>query len=607
MKVVTWQGNAPVEVITAGEEVVVELVLNAMRKVIWPEIVQIRAIMTIDLLEIELVISAMKRATWPEIVQMVAVEEDVTCYNCNEEGHMSKDCPKPQRSRRGCRNCGEDGHIAAECTEPKKEGGDSNTCNRCKKEGHMSKDCTETVVDESGRTLVVPYIPPDNTSNESELFDDTHSERGINFDKYDKIKVTVNDKENYERLESFETDACIPLLLKKKDMMACAQTGSGKTAAFMIPIINYLIAADIEPKSYTESTQPVALVIAPTRELVIQIHQDATKFAWGSIVKCAKIYGGTTVGHALRELEKNGCHVLVATVGRLEDFVKRGKVSFERLEYLVLDEADRMLDMGFESSIKELLSHSTMPSIEKRQTLMFSATFPNNIQGLAKNFLKSDNDFVSAGEVGSANQDVDQSFEQVEKKEKKSRLVALLSQYVNDNKKVLVFVETKRQTDFLATYLSQSDIKTTSIHGDRLQKERETALNQFKSGEMKVLIATAVAARGLDIKAIDYVVNYDLPKEIEEYVHRIGRTGRVGNTGNAVSFYEPGRDEALLKPLMRILGQAMQTVPDWMQQEAQVGVGGFGGSYDDESSRDVRNHNTGYDNPSPNNDDDDGW
>jgi len=268
---------------------------------------------------------------------------------------------------------------------------------------------------------------------------------------------------------------------------------------------------------------------------------------------------------------------LVATPGRLMDFVEKGKVGFGQLKYFVLDEADRMLDMGFMPSVRDVVNHATITPRSERHMLMFSATFPEEIQQLAAEFL-DDYLFLAVGLVGAANTDVVQSFFQVEKFSKRDKLIEVLTEAHEKGEKVLVFVDTKRTADFVASLMSQKGFPTTSIHGDRLQREREEALYDFKSGKMPVLVATAVAARGLDIKDVSYVVNYDLPKSIDEYVHRIGRTGRVGNLGKATSFYDSGEDQPLAKPLIKILEDAQQEVPDWLVAEGS-GMGGYTQSY----------------------------
>jgi len=261
------------------------------------------------------------------------------------------------------------------------------------------------------------------------------------------------------------------------------------------------------------------------------------------------------------------------------DFVDKGKISFESVKYLVLDEADRMLDMGFLPEITRITSSGNMPGKGERQTLMFSATFPEQVQVLAFDLLK-DYLFLTIGVVGGACDDVEQKVYEVDKFAKREKLMEILQNVGTD--RTMVFVETKKNADFLATYLCGEGLPATSIHGDRLQREREEALRDFKSGRMPILVATGVASRGLDIKEVKHVVNYDLPKEIEEYVHRIGRTGRLGNTGKATSFFDPGRseDQGIAPSLAKILSDAQQEVPDFLSGGCAGGGsvgGGFGG------------------------------
>merc|ERR1719351_268159 len=279
------------------------------------------------------------------------------------------------------------------------------------------------------------------------------------------------------------------------------------------------------------------------------------------------------------ELSRGGCNILVATPGRLLDFVERGNVSFKEVQFLVLDEADRMLDMGFMPDIRRCVSNVSMPAKNLRQTLMFSATFPEEIRRSAWDFLYNQL-FLQVGLVGGACTDVKQSFYQATKFEKREQLLKILQDPTrNPRERTLVFVKTKRNADFLATFLSEEGLPTTSIHGDRLQREREEALNDFKTGRMPILVATAVAARGLDIKDVAHVVNFDMPKDVDEYVHRIGRTGRVGNKGKATSFYDPEHDTDVGGAVVKILSECQQEVPDFLTDAGAGGMsgGGFGG------------------------------
>jgi len=358
--------------------------------------------------------------------------------------------------------------------------------------------------------------------------------------------------------------------LVKQDLMACAQTGSGKTAAFLLPIINTLLAEDL-PAGDELPARPYVLVVAPTRELALQIDKEAHIYSSGSIIRSVCAYGGTALFAQKNQLRR-GCHILVATPGRLKQFVTEKHVDLSNLRFFVLDEADRMLDMGFMGDVKEIVS--TMPPKSERVSAMFSATFPDEIQRSAAEFL-NEYVFVVIGIVGGACADVEQIFYEVERREKRKKVMELLEN-LGDEDKVLIFCNNKKGADFLAGSLSSNNISSTSIHGDRLQSQRETALREFVKGQRKVLVATAVAARGLDIPKVTMVINYDLPTEIEEYVHRIGRTGRVGHTGKAISFYDAEADSALTPKLVRILSDAKQNVPEFLGSAS--GGGGGGGS-----------------------------
>jgi ATP-dependent RNA helicase DDX3X len=342
---------------------------------------------------------------------------------------------------------------------------------------------------------------------------------------------------------------------------------------------------------------PTALILAPTRELVSQIHEEARKFAYRSWVRPAVVYGGADINSQLRLIER-GCDLLSATPGRLVDLIERGRISLANIKYLVLDEADRMLDMGFEPQIRRIVQGEDMPGTAERQTLMFSATFPRDIQMLAKDFLK-DYVFLSVGRVGSTSENITQKIEYVEDNDKRSVLLDILaSQSKEDLGLTLVFVETKRMADMLSDFLMGNNLPATSIHGDRTQREREMALQTFRTGRTPIMVATAVAARGLDIPNVTHVVNYDLPSDIDDYVHRIGRTGRAGNTGVSTAFFNRG-NKNIVKDLVELLREANQEIPGWLEtvaHEASFGSSGFrgrggrgrGGSSRGASGRDYR-------------------
>nr|AFC17964.1 vasa [Schistosoma japonicum] len=424
--------------------------------------------------------------------------------------------------------------------------------------------------------------------SEYELFD--QPKRGLNFQLYDSIPVTqsgpnwtpvepiksFNDVELHQVIKENVTRAqyihptpvqkyALPIISAKRDLMACAQTGSGKTAASLLPILNMLFedkhCENPEASTLNCIAYPVALILAPTRELSSQIYDEARKFSYRSNIKPCVVYGGASILAQIRELS-HGCNLLVATPGRLVDMVSRGKVSLEQIRFFVLDEADRMLDMGFEPQIRRIVEQHGMPPAGKRQTLMFSATFPKEIQTLARDFLHS-YIFLAVGRVGSTNENIIQEVLNVADKDKPDMLVRLL-QGKDPDGLALVFVETKRGADILAKFLCQLNFPVASIHGDRPQTEREHALQSFRSGRTPILIATAVAARGLDIPNVKHVINFDLPSDIEEYVHRIGRTGRMGQSGSATSFFSE-KNQNVVRDLVELLRESKQPVPPWLE------------------------------------------
>lgn len=344
--------------------------------------------------------------------------------------------------------------------------------------------------------------------------------------------------------------------------MACAQTGSGKTGGFLFPILSENMK-DEPPRasswgSYAPA-KPRTLILAPTRELACQIYEEAVKFTYRSGIRPCCVYGGADARAQIRDMSR-GCGLLVATPGRLTDLFQQKKVSFSDVKYLVLDEADRMLDMGFEPQIRDIVECSDMPPTAHRQTLMFSATFPPEIQNLAKDFLK-DYIFLTVGRVGSASENIIQEVVLVEEEDKRSYLLDVLQ---NQNEGLsLIFAETKRAVDSLENFLLDRNIPCGSIHGDRQQREREDALRWFRSGRKPILVATAVMARGLDIPNVTQVINFDMPGDIDDYVHRIGRTGRAGNVGKAISFFN-ANNRNIAKPLSILLKESKQEVPNFL-------------------------------------------
>ncbi|KAF9108260.1 hypothetical protein BGX27_008413 [Mortierella sp. AM989] len=395
---------------------------------------------------------------------------------------------------------------------------------------------------------------PHNPDLEAELFsEENRINSGINFKNYAAINVSVKDAPpGMKKLDSFEESGmhpiilenvyrmrykeptpiqkhAIPIISKGYDLMACAQTGSGKTAAFLVPIISTLITKIFQGRIQTKRRQPgqgflkaspLYLIILPTRELAIQIFEEARRFTYRTPLRPVVIYGGSDAKIQKEQMSK-GCDILIATTGRLQDVMERGLVSLAHVRHVVLDEADRMLDMGFEPQIRKIISNSDLPRDESLQVLMFSATFPNDIQVLARDFLKDDCSRLRVG---------------------------------------------------------------------RTQAERELSLKAFKEGKSPILIATAVASRGLDIKDVMHIINYDLPMDIDEYVHRIGRTARAGNRGVATSFYND-YSSPIAPKLTKLLIECDQVVPDflsgYMNSNATYEPGDF---YDEDAEEQNADH-----------------
>jgi ATP-dependent RNA helicase DDX3X len=363
----------------------------------------------------------------------------------------------------------------------------------------------------------------------------------------------------------------IPIGISGGDMMACAQTGSGKTAGFLFPVIAVMLKTGPAPLPeelmHKRCNFPSALVLGPTRELVTQIYEEAMKFCYCTGIRPLVVYGGVNIQLQQQQLDR-GADLLVATPGRLVDLVERGRIGLAIVKFLVLDEADRMLDMGFEPQIRRIVMEEGM--CEERQTFMFSATFPVEIQRLASDFMK-EYIFLAVGRVGAASKDVTQTVEYVDQQDKYHRLMDFLTRCPEGL--VLIFVETKRSADQLEVSLSEDGYPAVSIHGDKSQREREDALKMFKTGRRPLMVATDVAARGLDIPNVTQVINFDLPSNVDDYVHRIGRTGRVGNIGAALSFFND-KNKNIGKELAELLLENEQDCPDWLQTMARYGGGG---------------------------------
>jgi ATP-dependent RNA helicase RhlE len=314
-------------------------------------------------------------------------------------------------------------------------------------------------------------------------------------------------------------EQAIPEILAGRDLIACAQTGTGKTAAFALPILNTL---EVKQKHIIR-----ALILTPTRELAVQIFENFKMYGRYLKLRDCCVYGGAPMG-AQKAALRQGCDILTATPGRLNDLMEHGFIHLDDIEIFVLDEADCMLDMGFINDVRKIVTK--MP--EKHQTLMFSATMPKEIENLAKELLKDPADVRVAPQASPADT-VEQYLIFTEKSNKKNVLADILHQ--KDVTKSLVFTRTKVGADRLVKKLKEFDIEALAIHGDKTQGQRQNALQRFRTGQVKVLVATDVAARGIDIPKISHVFNYDLPEEPDSYIHRIGRTARAGKTGTAIS------------------------------------------------------------------------
>jgi len=344
-------------------------------------------------------------------------------------------------------------------------------------------------------------------------------------------------------------EEAIPLALKGRDLIGLAQTGTGKTAGFTLPIIQRLLGGAhwIAPDAHRAR----ALILTPTRELCVQVEQSFKKYGRHSKVRVVSIYGGVGLEPQQEKLRK-GVDVVVATPGRLLDLMDRQNVVFDDLEILVLDEADRMLDMGFAPQLNKIVAE--IPRY--RQTLLFSATMPPEVEALARKYQRKPV-VVQVGRRSEAASTVTHAVYPVPREKKTELLAELLEKQELDS--VLVFTRTKHGADRVVRHLSGKGIEATAMHADKSQVERTRALEDFKSGKIRVLVATDIAQRGLDVTGISHVINYDVPQQPEDYVHRIGRTGRAAATGDAFTFMST--DEiAMVRTIERVIGQQIPRI-----------------------------------------------
>ncbi|MAD59805.1 MAG: DEAD/DEAH box helicase [Flammeovirgaceae bacterium] len=353
--------------------------------------------------------------------------------------------------------------------------------------------------------------------------------------------------QNYTHPTAIQEQA-IPILLKKNDVLGSAQTGTGKTAAFALPILHHLIN---ERNNNDGKKRIRTLVVTPTRELAIQIAESFTSYSKYNNITNTVIFGGVKQGAQTTTLS-NGVDVLVATPGRLLDLMGQGYISLKDIGYFVLDEADRMLDMGFIHDIKKILDK--LP--KERQSLFFSATMPKNIVELSSQILKFPKQ-VSVNPVSSTAETIQQFIYYTNKADKKNLLLHILKD--KNISQLLLFSRTKHGADRIARNLKKKNIRASAIHGDKSQNQRQKSLKSFKDSEIRVLVATDIAARGIDIDKLSYVLNYDIPNESETYVHRIGRCGRAGETGVSISICEPEENE-YVRDIEKLIKQKIQEV-----------------------------------------------
>ncbi len=348
-------------------------------------------------------------------------------------------------------------------------------------------------------------------------------------------------KQGFQTASPIQEQA-IPPVLAGKDLLGCAQTGSGKTAAFAIPILQ-ILSDRYEEKNNRKAIR--SLVLTPTRELAVQIEECFRLFGENLPLKCGCILGGVSQ-KTQEKMLSGGIDILVATPGRLNDLIGQKIVDLSNVEILVLDEADRMLDMGFLNDVKKILSNIK----RQKQTLLFSATMPKEIANLIDTMLR-DYTKVAVDPISSAVESISQKIYFVDTKNKEALLLNILEE--NHIYGALVFTRTKHGADYLAKALTRAKITAEAIHGNKSQANRQRVLTNFRSGSTQVLIATDIAARGIDIKGLEYVFNYNLPEEAEMYVHRIGRTGRAGKSGTAISFCN-FEEKALLRDIEKLAG-----------------------------------------------------
>ncbi|MCF3110875.1 DEAD/DEAH box helicase [Niabella sp. CC-SYL272] len=362
----------------------------------------------------------------------------------------------------------------------------------------------------------------------------------------DPILKALND-EGYTNPTPVQ-EKSIPVILQKRDLLACAQTGTGKTASFALPLLQLLYSQKQAP-----SRQPKVLVLVPTRELALQVSESFAAYGKYLPLKQVVIFGGVSQHNQVRALEKP-VDVLVATPGRLLDLISQGYSLIKEIQYLVLDEADRMLDMGFIHDVKKILARLPL----QRQTIFFSATMPPEVQKLSDSLLKQPVK-IEITPPSTTVEKIQQSVYHVEKPNKPALLLHVLKEIAAES--TLVFARTKYGADKIAKGLNRAGVSAAAIHGNKSQNARQAALGNFKTGKIRVLVGTDIAARGIDVDGMGCVINYELPNVPETYVHRIGRTGRAGASGIAVSFCD-AEEQPYLKDIQKLIGKTIPVVRD---------------------------------------------
>lgn len=359
-----------------------------------------------------------------------------------------------------------------------------------------------------------------------------------------------------------------PMALSGRDVVGVAETGSGKTLSYCLPAIVHINAQPL----LAPGDGPIVLILAPTRELAVQIQEEVSKFGKSSRIRNTCVYGGVPKGQQIRDLAK-GVEVCIATPGRLIDMLEMGKTNLRRITYLVLDEADRMLDMGFEPQIRKIIGQIR----PDRQTCMWSATWPKEVRQLAADY-QSNWIQVTIGSMElSANHRITQQVEVVSEFEKRDKMLRHIEKIMEDKaSKVLIFTGTKRVADDITRFLRQDGWPALSIHGDKQQNERDWVLNEFKMGKSPIMVATDVASRGIDVKDITHVLNYDYPNNSEDYIHRIGRTARAGRQGTAITLFTTDNAKQA-RDLVNVLREAKQQIDPRLAEMVRYGGGGGGG------------------------------